>query len=385
MNNTDKPSSSNNEKLKFFDEEYPTLDEKKSKSKTLSNTILSKSKEKCLESGSEWETEDENEFLISKNLIEGAAANLENEIVPQIIQNEETGPVNKSYSSILKSLSNKKSAGKVRKSSNPVINELSDELIKAKSVSKNKNLILLPASNSSTLLTKPDVKKVKKKDPIKVDIFEAAKVKKKIENVHKPSVVHGSKIKKTGGNVDTITTPQVRNVLEASASTKRRGKKREKPKRKSLKIDHKCEQCGKSFSLAKNLKRHIRSAHEDHKNYECEQCGRNFTMEQTLRRHFLTIHEKQNIVQCDKCDKYFSRKQYLKEHIRSVHEGHEDFKCPSCGKSFSQQGVLKRHLYTVHEGHKDFKCEFCKKSFSQKVFMKKHIQKVHEGEKSSKK
>ena len=123
--------------------------------------------------------------------------------MPQIIQNEETGPVNKSYSSILKSLSNKKLAGKVRKSSNPVINELSDELIKAKSVSKNKNLILLPA-----------------------------KVKKKIENVHKPSGVHGSKIKKTGGNVDTISTPQVRNVLEASAPTKRRGKEREKPKRK---------------------------------------------------------------------------------------------------------------------------------------------------------
>ena len=152
--------------------------------------------------------------------------------MPQIIQNEETGPVNKSYSSILKSLSNKKSAGKVRKSSNPVINELSDELIKAKSVSKNKNLILLPTSNSSTLLTKPDVKKVKKKDPIKVDIFEAAKVKKKIEIVQKPSVVHGSKIKKTGGIVNTITAPQVRNVLDASAPTKRRGKEREKPKRK---------------------------------------------------------------------------------------------------------------------------------------------------------
>ena len=55
---------------------------------------------------------------------------------------------------------------------------------------------------------------------------------KKIEIVQKPSVVHESKIKKTGGNVDTITTPQVRNVLEASAPTKRRGKEREKPKRK---------------------------------------------------------------------------------------------------------------------------------------------------------
>ena len=222
MNNTDKPTSSN-EKLRFFDEEYPTLNEKKT---ILSKTSesLSKPKEKYLESGSEWETEDENEDLkniSNKNLIEeGAASSAENEIVPQIIQNEEiTGPVvNKSYSSILKSLSNtstkKSTSGKlVRKSSNPVINELSDELIKAKTVSRNttNNLILPNTNNSSNLLTKPEVKKVKKKDPIKVNIFEAAIVKKKIENnVQKPSVVHGSKIKKTGGNVNnTLTAPQV--------------------------------------------------------------------------------------------------------------------------------------------------------------------------------
>ena len=222
MNNTDKPTSSN-EKLRFFDEEYPTLNEKKT---ILSKTSesLSKPKEiKYLESGSEWETEDENEDLkniSNENLIEGAATSAENEIVPQIIQNEEiTGPVvNKSYSSILKSLSNtstkKSTSGKlVRKSSNPVINELSDELIKAKTVSRNttNNLILPNTNNSSNLLTKPEVKKVKKKDPIKVNIFEAAIVKKKIENVQKPSVVHGSKIKKTGGNVvnNTLTAPQV--------------------------------------------------------------------------------------------------------------------------------------------------------------------------------
>ena len=76
MNNTDKPTSSN-EKLRFFDEEYPTLNEKKS---ILSKTSesLSKPKEiKYLESGSEWETEDENEDLkniSNKNLIEEGAA-----------------------------------------------------------------------------------------------------------------------------------------------------------------------------------------------------------------------------------------------------------------------------------------------------------------------
>ena len=89
LNNTDKPSSSN-DKLRFFDEEYPTLDEKKSRSKTVS----SKSKEKYNESGSEWETEDENEDLktVSDNLAnEGAAAaRLENESDPAIGAQDES-------------------------------------------------------------------------------------------------------------------------------------------------------------------------------------------------------------------------------------------------------------------------------------------------------
>ena len=32
--------------------------------------------------------------------------------------------------------------------------------------------------------------------------------------------------------------------------------------------DHKCESCGKSFSLAGELKRHIGKIHEGHKNYK---------------------------------------------------------------------------------------------------------------------
>ena len=76
---------------------------------------------------------------------------------------------------------------------------------------------------------------------------------------------------------------------------------------------------------------------------------------------------------CAACGKTFSRATYLKKHIHIVHEGHKDHKCKSCGKSFSESSTLKRHIDTVHEGHKDHKCESCGKSFSGAQYLKQHI------------
>ena len=68
------------------------------------------------------------------------------------------------------------------------------------------------------MTTQNEPKKVKKKDPITFDIFEALNSKKK-------ATVLGSKIKPQIPN-------NARNVLDSSAPTKRRGKEREKPKKK---------------------------------------------------------------------------------------------------------------------------------------------------------
>ena len=153
-------NSFKSEKIRFFEDEYPTLDEKPSV------TFSSVPKVTIQDSASEWETEDEIEEM---NLNSSSANVNEIEKIPEIVSTEE---INKSYSSILKSLTQSKkslnptknelaqskktsnpwTAG-VLKSNNPVINELSDDLVKAKN-------------------------KVKKKDPITIDIFEAAKIKK---------------------------------------------------------------------------------------------------------------------------------------------------------------------------------------------------------------
>ena len=71
--------------------------------------------------------------------------------------------------------------------------------------------------------------------------------------------------------------------------------------------------------------------------------------------------------------KSFSHRHQLKKHIHTVHEGHKDYKCEFCGKSFFRHDYLKRHVYRTHEGHKDYKCESCGKSFTSAPYLKKHI------------
>ena len=173
-------------KLSFFDEEYPTLG--KSKVKTEYSTKTS-TETFNTDTGSEWETEDEGDEK-DKEIVKST----ENEL--KKIEVVEQKSDSKSFSSILKK----------PMSSNPVIEELSD-------------LISCPPPKVTQI---QDLKKVKKKDPITFDIFAALKKK---PTIPKPATVLASKLKSS-----SITT--VRNALDSSAPTKRRGKEREKPKKK---------------------------------------------------------------------------------------------------------------------------------------------------------
>ena len=120
------------------------------------------------------------------------------------------------------------------------------------------------------------------------------------------------------------------------------------PKKSVLLIKgHKCVSCGKSFSAAHVLKRHIYTVHEGHKDHKCESCSKTFSQLGNLKFHIHTVH------------------------------GHKDHKCESCSKTFSLLGHLKYHIHRVHEIHKDKKCESCGKSFTRAYNLKKHIRTVH--------
>ena len=99
---------------------------------------------------------------------------------------------------------------------------------------------------------------------------------------------------------------------------------------------------------------------------KCHICDKEF---EELEAHFVATHEfddtSNNQHQCTSCGKLFSGAVNLKKHISTVHEGLKNYKCESCDKSFSYSGHLKRHILTVHEGHKDYKCQSCAKAFSE--------------------
>ena len=91
----------------------------------------------------------------------------------------------------------------------------------------------------------------------------------------------------------------------------------------------------------------------------------------------IMVHEEQK---CKSCDKSFSQARDLKKHIHTVHEGYRESKCDICGRSFSEVGSLNRHIQTIHEGQNNYKCQSSGKSFSRADYLRKHIHTVHEGQ-----
>ena len=194
---SDQNSSKNliaSDKVKFFDEEYPSIGAASTTHKP-NNVKLSPKPNitKKSESGSEWETEDESsEPKIDPKI----SANSEKIVKIEVISSQNEP---RSFSSILKSK-------KVEKIENPVIKELQDVI-------------------ANPTISEP--KKAKRKDPITFDLFAALQNNKAARSKVKSSqgTVLGSKIQP-----QTI----VRNALDSTAPLKRRGKEREKPKKKKL-------------------------------------------------------------------------------------------------------------------------------------------------------
>ena len=132
---------------------------------------------------------------------------------------------------------------------------------------------------------------------------------------------------------------------------------------------YKCKSCGKSFSQADDLRKHIPMVHEDHKDHKCESCGKLFSQTGDLKKHINTIHGEDKDYKYESCGKSFLDEQSLKKHTHTIHDKEgmpetqsssvEKFKCEICQHNLSSKRNLKVHIENIHEGLKRFKCEKC--------------------------
>ncbi|KAL0202938.1 hypothetical protein M9458_000956, partial [Cirrhinus mrigala] len=120
-----------------------------------------------------------------------------------------------------------------------------------------------------------------------------------------------------------------------------------------------CNQCGKKFTQACNLKVHQR-VHQRDGLHLCSHCGKGYSSFSDLRKHRCSQTGDKPYT-CTLCGNKFSRLWNLKLHQR-IHTQEKPHKCTMCTKSFTRADILKVHQRT-HTGERPYCCGICGLSF----------------------
>ncbi|XP_035713672.1 zinc finger protein 816-like [Folsomia candida] len=173
-------------------------------------------------------------------------------------------------------------------------------------------------------------------------------------------------------------------------------------------VRFRCTLCEKEFKTKGKLGRHILS-HTTEKPHNCATCGRSFAEVETLKSHETTHLDKsaRDVFQCRICPQIFLTKSGLRRHIRDAHENQRNYPCAFCDKRYSCASYLKGHVERKHATNKELihscdKCEykghakrnlaqhvrihnveswrecyFCQKKFARFADLVKHCSRIH--------
>ena len=136
----------------------------------------------------------------------------------------------------------------------------------------------------------------------------------------------------------------------------------------------KCDKCPSTFTLKKNLVKHL-NAHTD--GFMCNVCGKKMSSKQALAAH-LNIHTEERPYPCPNpgCNKGYSTKGNLKKHLAgcglsSVEK--KTIQCPECPTRVSTKDALKYHLESAHTHCGAYVCPRCAKALNSRGALKLHV------------
>ena len=153
------------------------------------------------------------------------------------------------------------------------------------------------------------------------------------------------------------------------------------PPRKLHQNIYHCKECTMTFSLIKDLKKHVQLVHRVKSQLTCVHCSTVCRSQKTLITHLKVVHNDHESglkCSCGVCGKKFQKLSNLEDHILR-HSEIKQFGCMYCPKRCATKQDLDRHLRS-HSGEASFTCQFCSRRFVHRKTYTNHVRK-HLGQK----
>ena len=210
-----------------------------------------------------------------------------------------------------------------------------------------------------------------------------------------------------------VKTEEVK-VKDAPKKTDEPAKRASKqPKVKTEEVPLQCTVCQKTFTIARNLTRHMAVHSREDETCQCPHCDKVFQSNRYLQLH-IKVHAEQKPFKCDDCDASFGGITKLKKHRGKEHNIHEQHICPICGMIYKHRKTLDDHMldhdstssflcsqcgksfnrpstYRLHQAYHASKanpgthpCEHCSKSYDTRSLLNKHVRSTHQKERNHK-
>nr|CAH7735843.1 unnamed protein product [Callosobruchus chinensis] len=110
-----------------------------------------------------------------------------------------------------------------------------------------------------------------------------------------------------------------------------------------------CPKCNKSYTLTKNLQRHLSVECGKQKQFRCAFCNNSYYYKRDLKMHAIRIH---NIVDmshmCSRCGKIYKYEYSLFRHLGFEYSVKPMFKCDFCGHTSKRKHDLNDHIKKRH-------------------------------------
>eukprot|EP00096_Caligus_rogercresseyi_P004139 TRINITY_DN182_c2_g1_i1.p1 TRINITY_DN182_c2_g1~~TRINITY_DN182_c2_g1_i1.p1 ORF type:complete len:250 (+),score=60.26 TRINITY_DN182_c2_g1_i1:82-831(+) len=125
---------------------------------------------------------------------------------------------------------------------------------------------------------------------------------------------------------------------------------------------YECMLCQKSFKQKSHLSFHEKTLHQGlSRLHLCHTCGKTFSSASNLKKHIGLRHNDPQGHVCEFCGRVYKELRYLLIHVKTHSSGEKDphFFCRECEEEFPSRAALKIHRRVSHGGGALFPCSLC--------------------------